>query len=297
MKKQYVIAFGEVESEHMNTVLLNKTTMVVICLLLLGLLSLSVYITARGFHRLHTDYRLSALNKENRVLEHSYQTLNQRMQNMESHIEDLKKRHQNICTAAAMPAVDVEYGVGGPESRSKMPHDEHKKIIHASINLTQLEMDIEHLGYSMDRLETMISTKVQQIAHYPSIRPVRSGWISSVFGTRIDPFTGRSEDHPGIDISIKPGSEVCATGAGIVKRINTRVTTNKGYGKYIIIDHAYGYETLYGHLSKIFVRKGQRVKRWDIIGLTGNTGKSTAPHLHYGVSVGGKSQNPFDFIL
>ena len=72
MKKQYVIAFGEVESEHMNTILLNKTTMVVICLLLLGLLSLSVYITARGFHRLHTDYRLSALNKENRVLEHSY---------------------------------------------------------------------------------------------------------------------------------------------------------------------------------------------------------------------------------
>ena len=72
---------------------------------------------------------------------------------------------------------------------------------------------------------------------------------------------------------------------------------NKGYGKYILIDHGYGYETLYAHLSKIYVEEGQMVKRWDLIGLTGNTGKSTAPHLHYGVLVHGEPKNPFHFIL
>jgi len=98
-------------------------------------------------------------------------------------------------------------------------------------------------------------------------------------------------------ILIRPDSEVRATGAGRIKRINTRVVKNKGYGKYIIMDHGYGYESLYAHLSEIFVKPGQRVKRWDLIGLSGNTGKSTAPHIHYGVYYKSKAVNPLDFLL
>ena len=216
---------------------------------------------------------------------------------MESQLDELKRKHKQICVAAAMPTAEIDYGVGGPGFIKESSSTEFPEIIEAKLSLSNLEIGIQRLHQSMRELEDKLSLKAVQIAHYPSIRPVRGGWISSSFGKRIDPFTGRTEDHPGIDISVKPGSEVCASGAGIVKMVNQRVTTNKGYGKYIIIDHGYDRETLYGHLLKIYVRKGQKVKRWDIIGLSGNTGKSTAPHLHYSVLANGKPKNPMDFIL
>jgi murein DD-endopeptidase MepM/ murein hydrolase activator NlpD len=126
---------------------------------------------------------------------------------------------------------------------------------------------------------------------------VRGGWLSSSFGKRIDPFTGKIEEHAGVDISIKPGSEVFAVGAGTVKEAVTRAIPNKGYGVYIVLDHGFGYTTMYAHLSKIFVKRGQQVKRWDLIGLTGDTGKSTAPHIHYSVMLNGDPRNPIHFLL
>ena len=149
----------------------------------------------------------------------------------------------------------------------------------------------------MADIEEVIAKRMDRLAHYPSIRPVRGGWYSSGFGERKDPFTGKREFHPGLDICVKEGTQVLAAASGIVVVTRQTFVPLKGYGRFIIIDHGYGYKTRYGHLSKIMVRKGQHVKRGQIIGLTGNTGKSTSPHIHYEVMVDGKPENPFNFIL
>ena len=191
----------------------------------------------------------------------------------------------------------MEYGVGGPERGRIETFIATPQTGQTEWDLNKLENEVSWLQQNVVELEQAVSSRMKQIAHYPSIRPVRGGWISSLFGKRIDPFTEQTEDHPGIDISIKPESEVYAAGAGIVKAVNTIVIKNKGYGKYILIEHGFGYQTLYAHLSKIFVKEGQKVKRWDLIGLTGNTGKSTAPHLHYGVFAKNEPKDPMNFIL
>jgi hypothetical protein len=295
--KKYILAFGEQESSHLYTLSLTRSRLLVIFFVLSIILLSITYFMALGFHRVKTEYRMLGLKKENLILKRSYTALEGRTQQMEASLKELQIRNRQICLAAAMPMPEFEYGVGGPEFMTTVSHIEIPEIKKSLINLEELETGIDSLHRSMRELEETISTKIIQIAHFPSIRPVRGGWISSSFGNRIDPFTGNTEDHPGIDISIKPGAEVCATAAGIVKAVNHRVTTNKGYGKYILLDHGYGHETLYAHLSKIFVKRGQKVKRWDIIGLTGNTGKSTAPHIHYGVLANRKPRNPMDFIL
>jgi murein DD-endopeptidase MepM/ murein hydrolase activator NlpD len=98
--------------------------------------------------------------------------------------------------------------------------------------------------------------------------------------------------HPGQDFSAKTGTEIYSTGNGVVKLVKR---SNRGYGNHVIIDHGYGYETLYAHMSKFNVRKGQKVGRGEVIGFVGNTGRSTAPHLHYEVMKSGKKINPINY--
>ncbi|MCP3659177.1 MAG: peptidoglycan DD-metalloendopeptidase family protein [Bacteroidetes bacterium] len=126
----------------------------------------------------------------------------------------------------------------------------------------------------------------------PSIWPTSGGYISSVFGYRVHPVSGRTELHKGIDIANRRGTPIIATADGVVKYANWL----GGYGKLILIKHGYGYSTLYGHLSKILVKHGQKVKKGDRIGLMGNTGISTGSHLHYEIRYYNKSKNPLNFV-
>lgn len=296
-RSEYIIALGKTDSENMTTLLLSRSKYTFFLIAALILLMSVICTLAWGLHRVTTNQKLTILERENNELRGSYASLVERTQITESNLAILQDKNRQIRIAAALPVPELDFGVGGPVSfnRADMLGSHEMRI--AEFNLEKLEYEIEWLSKNTQELENSISNRMMQISHYPSIRPVRGGWISSGFGKRTDPFTGLAENHPGLDIAIKPGSEVCASAAGIVKRINNRVTTNKGYGKYVLIDHGYGYESLYGHLSKIYVRKGQKIKRWDIVGLTGNTGKSTAPHLHYAVFTDGAAKDPLDFIL
>ena len=116
--------------------------------------------------------------------------------------------------------------------------------------------------------------------------------MASGFGYRSDPFTKVRKFHEGMDFSAKTGTPIYATGDGIVGRADN---TASGYGNHIVLRHGFGYETLYGHLSKYKVRAGQRVKRGDVIGYVGSTGRSEAPHLHYEVHKNGDVVNPINF--
>ncbi len=296
-KNEYIIAMGKTDSEHMTTILLSRTKYVFSLIAVSSLLLSLICVFTWGLYRLRTNHTISVLEQENRILKGSYASIKERTQMTETSLEILQEKNRQIRVAAALPVPELDFGVGGPASFSRSELLDPIEVRIAGYELDKLENEITWLNKHTQELESSISARLTQISHYPSVRPVRGGWISSRFGNRTDPFTGLKENHPGLDIAIKPGSEVSSSAAGIVKIVNNRVTTNKGYGKYVLIDHGYGYETLYGHLSKIYVKKGQKIKRWDIVGLTGNTGKSTAPHLHYAVLTDGKAKDPLDFIL
>jgi len=146
-----------------------------------------------------------------------------------------------------------------------------------------------------DRLQTVrtdVDKRNQLAAATPSIWPTH-GWLSSSMGNRSDPFTGEKDFHPGLDISADKGDPVYATADG--KVVNASAAGN--YGNLVILDHGYGLETRYGHLSAFKVEPGQTVKRGDLIGLVGSTGRATSSHLHYEVRANGRILNPLQLLL
>lgn len=297
LNTQYIIAIGESEGSHLKSYILSKRRLTIYILGVIGGVLLLAVVLSHTLLQLEMGYKSQDLKRENSRLRQRFTEWEQRLAEMDASMENIQKRNRQIRITASMETPEMEYGVGGSENAQRAGLLEIPDVLKIERNISKIEAEINWQHMSTSEIERALSTKIQEIAHYPSIRPVRGGWITSHFGTRADPFTGIEEDHPGLDISIRPDSEIRATGAGTVKRINTRVVKNKGYGRYIIIDHGYGYETLYAHLSEIFVKPGQRVKRWDLIGLSGNTGKSTAPHIHYGVYFKSKAVNPLDFLL
>jgi len=165
--------------------------------------------------------------------------------------------------------------------------------------ISRMRSDIRQLEYrtstqerSFTELQERLIRKSSFLASTPSIWPAR-GWVTSVYGERISPFTGFKQMHKGLDIANRVGTPVVAPADGIVLRVG-RVGS---LGKMVSISHGYGMKTTYGHLSKIFVKRGQRVKRGQKIAAMGNTGHSTGPHLHYEVTVNGIRMNPYKYIL
>ncbi|MEZ4703645.1 MAG: M23 family metallopeptidase [Bdellovibrionota bacterium] len=145
---------------------------------------------------------------------------------------------------------------------------------------------------SLQELYELLKDQRTVLSSRPSVWPAK-GWLTSTFGYRISPFTGLRHMHSGIDIAAAIGTEVRSPANGVV----TRVGTEPGFGKFLVINHGYGIVTRYGHNSKMLVKVGQKVKRGEPISLVGNTGRSTGPHLHYEIRVNGVPVNPMQYIL
>jgi murein DD-endopeptidase MepM/ murein hydrolase activator NlpD len=296
-KYQYILAFGNTSKDCVRSFIFSPFKLFITILAGTCCLLTMSFFLLKGFHLLQNSFHVLELQRENRFLTQMGRSWEKRITEINILLKDLQKRNRQLRATAGLSNPEMSYGVGGSASNLRTTYLEILQIQNSDINLSKLEAELDWLQQNTTDLENMIASKTREITHYPSIQPVRKGWITSKFGKRIDPFTGKIEEHPGIDISIKPGTEVFATGAGTIKAINTKVIKNKGYGKYILIDHGYGYQTLYAHLSEIFVKPDQKVKRWDLIGLTGNSGKSTAPHIHYSVFSNKTPKDPMNFIL
>lgn len=149
---------------------------------------------------------------------------------------------------------------------------------------------------SYDEIEIMLHSADQMATSIPAICPIvpdrRHYHISSPFGYRVHPVMGYRKMHNGVDFSIKPGNPVYATGDGVVSMVKIE---RKGYGRQVVVDHGFGYQTRYAHCKTIIVAEGMKVKRGEQIATTGNSGISTAPHLHYEVIYKGKPVNPFHY--
>ena len=189
------------------------------------------------------------------------------------------------------------FGVGGstpddlnPEIDLTQRHQRLIKDMHRQIG--QLEKASDTQRNDFQSLYEKLEAQKNLLAHTPAIRPV-SGWISSGFGYRISPFTGKREFHKGMDIANRKGTEIVATADGVV----TFVGTKGLFGTLMVIDHGHGVTTRYAHLDKALIKTGDTVSRGKTIALMGNTGRSTGPHLHYEVRLNGVPVNPEKYIF
>ncbi len=190
-------------------------------------------------------------------------------------------------------------GEGGTEDPvpsiglTEIPREPHAAIIRGlEDDLATLQIVAAKQQQSFEELTEAIQHRRAKWASTPSIWPVR-GWVTSGFGRRLSPFTGEPAMHRGVDISVPEDTPFVAPANGVV----TFAGWDGGLGNTIRINHGFGYETIYGHLNKVLVRTGQRVKRGQTIGLVGNTGASTGPHLHYQIQVNLVATNPLRYIL
>lgn len=161
-----------------------------------------------------------------------------------------------------------------------------------ALTLAQLENSISSKEQQLEALESLVFDKDINIAQKISGRPIKKGWLSSPFGRRADPFTGKRDWHPGVDFAALSGSDVVATAAGVV----TSTGRKSGYGRFVEISHGDGYVTRYAHNKKLLVEKGDMVKKGQAIAKVGNTGRSTGPHVHYEIIKNGKHINPYRYL-
>lgn len=196
---------------------------------------------------------------------------------------------------AKLSGLDIEaeglhelLGQGGlpPQSQTKLTQAEFEA------NFSQLEAGFERQSSGLASIQDYLITKENIEAAIPSGKPVKKGWISSYYGYRVDPFTGKKAFHDGLDIAGKSGSEILAVADGIVSWRGAR----GGYGQMIEINHGNGYLTRYAHNKKVVVKLGDRIRKGQLIALMGSTGRSTGPHLHFEILRDGKTVNPVNFV-
>nr|MEE4268965.1 M23 family metallopeptidase [Candidatus Krumholzibacteria bacterium] len=247
----------------------------------------------------------SRLQKENLAL-------NNRVHGLENQIEGLKDEvslvydvQSLVASAVNLEPLDAEVfaaGVGGrgdlmlagaevPGLDSHLPPAASFDGLDEELGQLLRQARIQRQGYQaiLDTLGARESMR----AKIPSIRPTDTGWLSSRFGFRNDPFTGKQTFHRGLDFSVPAGTDVRVTGTGKV----VAVQQQRGLGKVVKVDHGNDVMTVYAHLDRILVKKGAMVERGQVIAKSGNSGRSTAPHLHYEIRVQGRSVNPITYIL
>ena len=242
------------------------------------------------------DFKVNYVNVSKNL-----ESLQERLIDLDSQIDKIEEKDNAVRTYAGMPIIDKDIrklGIGGHSKNVGKFSDNLAPIINKE--LTMLEMNVEKLSReinlelsSYNSIYDKVQENIHRINRIPSIRPVEGGYLNSTFGHRIDPIDNVRRFHQGQDITIKSGSPIYAPADGVIKRAYYA----GGFGNHIKIQHGLGYTTLFAHLSKIKVKHGQNVKRGDIIGYTGNTGRSTAPHLHYEIHHKGKPQNPLDYFF
>jgi murein DD-endopeptidase MepM/ murein hydrolase activator NlpD len=203
-----------------------------------------------------------------------------------------------IFESEPIPGSIREAGIGGADKYDALKgYSNSDLIIETEKRMDKILGKLYVQSKSYDEVFTLAKNKEQMLSSIPAIQPVNNKdlrRIGSYFGTRMDPFYKVRKFHEGMDFSASVGTEVYATGNGTV--VEAARDATGGYGNLIVIDHGYSYKTVYAHLSRIFVKPGQKILRGQIIGYVGNTGKSTSPHLHYEVRKNGVPLNPIYFF-
>lgn len=241
------------------------------------------------------------LRRQNENLRYRYKDLNERVKSIQQQLQELEKRDNSVYRAIfeANPIPDSARArqLEMQEEITKLEGmDDNELVSSIDLSLNNLGSRIKTQQVSYDEIAGLIKNKEQLLAHTPAIQPVSNKEltrIASGFGYRIDPIYKTSKFHAGLDFTAPQGTPIYATANGTV---TTGGNTGNGYGNHVIINHGYGYETLYGHMVRVKVRPGQKVARGEVIGWVGSTGKSTGPHCHYEVHKYGEKIDPVYFF-
>ena len=255
------------------------------------LLTLSViFVTWSHFSTSVNLKELAELRGENDDLRDINQTFENSLRELQSQLADYEDQTSSLAIVAGLDDMILaeptspggSSGAGGDLSGGA----------EAPIDLQALDQRSRQLRQALGGVRERLEERDLRISSMPAITPVR-GISTSRYGYRRDPITGRRAFHPGIDVSAPPGKPVVASADGVV----TRSGRNGGLGRAVFISHGFGMETRYGHLSKTAVTPGQKIRRGEVIGFVGNTGRSTGYHLHYEVRDSGEARNPAEFML
>lgn len=253
---------------------------------------------AMDLHSLRSDLRIQM----ERVAEQQNQivSFSNKIDKLKAQLTDLHSFEQKIRIIANLETGDdgtSMFGVGGSDPESLDPvalmeQDYQELVRDMHVEIREIDQASVNQHNSFTSIFSELEGKRNLLAATPSIRPVK-GWVSSRFGYRVSPFTGRREFHRGLDIATRDGTPIIAPADGVVTYAG-----RKGLmGNMLTIDHGFGMVTRYGHIKKILKKKGSRIKRGETIALVGSTGRSTGPHVHYEIRLNGLAVNPTRYFL
>jgi murein DD-endopeptidase MepM/ murein hydrolase activator NlpD len=243
-----------------------------------------------------------ALKREVEQMTIQYDLIHREMGDVENVLEDLQKTDDNlyrtIFEAEPIPSTLRDGGIGGVNRYEALEgYDNSKLVIETANRLDKIRKKVYVQSKSYDDLIRLAKDKEEMLRSVPAIIPISNKDLTrtaSGYGWRIHPIYKISKFHYGMDFTAPLGTDVFATGNGTVVGM---VSSQRGFGKHIIIDHGFGYSSVYAHLSNFNVRVGQKVKRGDIIGYVGNTGTSVANHLHYEIKLNGQNVDPVNYFF
>lgn len=263
-------------------------------------LAIAVVIVLISFSLLKSP-REKMLQLEVIMMSEEYKALQQKVEGITNIVGQLENRDDNIYRVIfesdPVPNEIRKMGVGGVDRYEYLNQFSQKELIKSTAEkIDNLERRIYVQSKSYDELAKVIMEKESLLRAIPAILPVKqnkSVRFSSGFGFRIDPIYKSAKMHKGVDFAAPVGTNIYATADG---KVVSAGAESDGYGKKVVINHGFGYQTLFGHMSRVIVRNGQSVKRGQLIGQVGNTGKSTGPHLHYEVIKNNYAINPVNFF-
>ncbi|SHF00294.1 Peptidase family M23 [Mariniphaga anaerophila] len=244
--------------------------------------------------------RSKALKRENQQLLSQYELMSRDIDRIENVLTELQQRDDNIYRvifeADPIPSSVRKAGFGGANNYSHLENlNNSKLIVETARKIDVLAKEAYIQSKSYDEVLAMALNKETMLASIPAVMPVANEDLkrtASGWGYRIHPIYKVRKMHYGMDFTAPVGTPVYSTGDGTVVEVSGSKRSRSGYGLMLKVDHGFGYETIYAHLNAFNVRQGQKVKRGDVIGYVGNTGGSTAPHLHYEVHRNGSAVNP-----
>jgi murein DD-endopeptidase MepM/ murein hydrolase activator NlpD len=299
MDKYFNFMYIPGNNAEVKNVRIRSATVLIVAISFIALVTTSIVMIIKYSGHMKDTVLLAELENENAALR-------ARIENFEIEIAELEKRmdanfelQNRARMLAGLDPIDSQVwqvGVGGPEPLVL----ESAGSIDFGMDLSNLDVDLERMVRqsklqldSYDEIIDILEQEKKVRDCTPSIRPLKGGYLSSRFGRRMDPFTGRISHHTGVDYRARTGSPVMATADGVV----TMAKKNGSFGLMIEVNHSFGFKTRYAHLSKMLVRRGSRIKRGEVIGLVGSTGRSTGSHLHYEVVFKKARRNPLHYVI
>lgn len=300
-RKYYTFLYVPSENSGLKTIRVPKW-LVFTAMGVVGVLVLAGGVGVLKYgHKVRDTYRLTRLEKENRVLRGQVDEFATEIETLGRHVQqnfDFQKRARILANLDDISDDVTEVGVGGPnhgfiQSLSVLDTDTRGRVSTVRDDIGKLLRQAKLQTDAYGDIISSLGDQQKRLDSTPSICPVGRGYLSSRFGHRMDPITGRRSFHYGLDYSARLGTPVLATADGIV----TFSGKWGGFGWTVEISHGYDYVTRYAHCSKLLVKKGQRVKRGDVIARVGASGRSTATHLHYEVVYKGKKRNPLAYVF